>query len=80
MERDATAYVGEIDGGSPASETLAHCARSPSATPAGASSSSPTAARYGVSRRPSCGMASPVVENCDRWDVAHEDGTFRPLD
>ena len=26
------------------------------------------------------GMASPVVENCGRWAVAHEDGSFRPLD
>ena len=26
------------------------------------------------------GMAYPVVENCGRWAVAHEDGSFRPLD
>ena len=26
------------------------------------------------------GMALPVVENCGRWGVVHEDGSFRPLD
>ena len=26
------------------------------------------------------GMALPVIENCGRWAVADEDGTFRPLD
>jgi broad specificity phosphatase PhoE len=26
------------------------------------------------------GFAYPVVENCGRWAVAHEDGAFRPLD
>ena len=26
------------------------------------------------------GFAYPVVENCGRWAVVHEDGSFRPLD
>jgi broad specificity phosphatase PhoE len=26
------------------------------------------------------GMALPVVENCAVWAVAHEDGTFRPIE
>jgi broad specificity phosphatase PhoE len=26
------------------------------------------------------GMALPVIENCSVWPVAHEDGTFRPID
>jgi broad specificity phosphatase PhoE len=26
------------------------------------------------------GMALPVVENCSVWPVAHEDGSFRPID
>jgi broad specificity phosphatase PhoE len=26
------------------------------------------------------GMALPVVENCSVWAVAHEDGTFRPIE
>ena len=26
------------------------------------------------------GVASPVIENCAVWAVAHEDGTFRPIE
>jgi broad specificity phosphatase PhoE len=26
------------------------------------------------------GVALPVIDNCSVWPVAHEDGTFRPLD
>ena len=26
------------------------------------------------------GFASPVIENCAVWAVAHEDGRFRPID
>jgi broad specificity phosphatase PhoE len=26
------------------------------------------------------GMALPVIENCSVWAVAHEDGTFRPIE
>jgi broad specificity phosphatase PhoE len=25
-------------------------------------------------------IASPVIENCAVWAVAHEDGRFRPID
>ena len=27
-----------------------------------------------------CGVAEPVVDNCALWAVAHEDGTFTPVD
>jgi broad specificity phosphatase PhoE len=79
MERDATAYVGESteDHRDRTLRTLREIAeRHPDTRVL-------VVTHGGSMRRVQAavtGFAHPVVENCGRWAVVHEDGSFRPLD
>jgi uncharacterized phosphatase len=78
-ERDRVEYVGEAPG-EHAERVLAAVHAIAGRHPAGRI----VVVTHGGSMRRvqavTYGVALPVVENCAVWAVAHEDGTFRPID